>query len=100
MLAIKLRYLVRIAGESNIPFIVEDDMLQTTVWNVLYYMPLDGKETAPLIDLPEVHVFVEVDQPHHLGHSNKLPTFIHLKREKKLPVEELRITKTCKRGKR
>ena len=73
-------YLLSIPAKSDGPVIIvlKYNMPQLSVGNVLNYMPLQRKETTPLINLPKVHVFVEVHQPRHFSQPNKLPTTVYL----------------------
>jgi hypothetical protein len=47
--------------------ILKHNMPQLTVRNVFYYMPLNWEETIPLVNLPKIHVFIEVYLTNHLS---------------------------------
>jgi hypothetical protein len=42
-------------------------------------MPLDWEITIPLVLLPEIHVFIEINTANHLCNSTELTACINLK---------------------
>lgn len=56
-----------------------NDMLKLSVGDVFYYVPFYRKEPIPLIFLPKIHTFFEINLTDHLSQANKLPTFVYLK---------------------
>ena len=68
------------AGSHSFEVIVlEDYILEERAREVLYDVPLDGKESLPFVFLPEIHGLLEVHWPKHLCQPHKLSTAIHLK---------------------
>lgn len=62
-------YLLGISTKSDRPIIIrlEDDVPQLSIGYIFYYMPLYWEEPNPLVNLPEVHVFVKIHLPNHLS---------------------------------
>ncbi len=68
------------------------------VWNIFYYMPLDREITIPLILLPKIHVFIEINSANHLCYSTELTTCINLNqtnKQKEALVPILRINRSA-----
>lgn len=65
----KKLYLLGVPAKSDRPIIIgfEDDVPQLSIGYVFYYMPFDWEEPIPLVNLPEVHVFIKIYLPSHLS---------------------------------
>lgn len=62
-------YLLRVPSKSyrSVIIVFKDNVPQLSVGYVLYYMPFYGEEPTPLVNLPEVHIFVKIYLPNHLS---------------------------------
>ena len=54
-------------------------MPQLWVWNIFNDMPLHWETAIPLVLLPEIHGFIEINTANHLCNSTELAACIYLK---------------------
>lgn len=65
----KGQYLMGIPGKSDRPVVIifKGNMPQLRVGYIFYDMPFHLEETTPLVNLPEVHVFIKIYRSSHLS---------------------------------
>lgn len=76
----KKTYLLSVPGEGHIPVVVvlQDYVSQLGVRDILHYVPFNGEEPIPHVNLPKVHVLGKINWSNHFSYTHKLAAFINL----------------------
>jgi hypothetical protein len=59
--------------------VLQDDVLENVVRHVFDNLPLNREGAIPLVLLPVLQGFLEINSTNHFSNTNKLATCIHLK---------------------